>query len=192
MAAQPMIRERLHASPISAAGRCAMVVGRTSEVTDGARLGSDPGPLRVRAARPADLGALLALEQDLFAGDRLSVRSLRRFLRSATACLLVGEAGADLLGYALVLVRRDSRGARLYGIGRRPGAAGRGLGKALLQAAEQAARARERNELRLEVRSDNERAIEFYLHHGFHIFDRRPSYYEDGADALRMKKRLDE
>ena len=169
-----------------------MVSGRSRNVKGDA---SSPGGrlvFRVRGARRADLDELTALEQELFAGDRLSRRSFRRFVDSPTACLLVGAADDRLLGYALILFRSGSQCARLYGIGRKPTSTGGGIGTALLGAAEAAARERHASELRLEVRSDNQRAHDFYRRHGFHVFDRRSRYYEDGADALRMKKSLDE
>jgi ribosomal protein S18 acetylase RimI-like enzyme len=46
------------------------------------------------------------------------------------------------------------------------------------------------HEIRLEVRKDNHRAIKFYEKNGYESFGEYKNFYEDGADALRMRKML--
>jgi ribosomal-protein-alanine acetyltransferase len=145
--------------------------------------------LVLRRARPGDLAALVALEQQAFTTDRLSRRQYRRHLHSASATLLVAAAGRRLLGKALVFFRRGSHRARLYSIAVHAQARGRGVGTALLRAAERAARARGCSTLSLEVRADNARAIRWYERHGYRRFGAHPGFYEDGADAWRYAKR---
>lgn len=141
-------------------------------------------------ARPADLAALVALEGDAFAGDRLSARSFRRFLAGTNAILLVARANGAPAGYALVLMRRDSRRARLYSIAVAAAWRGRGVGRALVAAAERAAARRGATALRLEVRADNAPAIALYAARGYAQFGRIPAYYHDGAGALRFERVL--
>ena len=64
--------------------------------------------VRLRKAEPADLDALDALEHRVFATDHLSRRSLRHFLRSPTAEVIVAEHDGDLAGTAIVLFRPRS------------------------------------------------------------------------------------
>lgn len=145
--------------------------------------------LRIRPGQYADLAQLVALEAAAFTTDRLSPASFRRLLRSASADLLVAECEGVVLGYAVLLARRASRVARLYSIARRPDAP-RGLGTLLLTAAEGRATARGTVELRLEVRPDNAQALRLYEASGYRRFGRLSRYYQDGADAIRMRKRL--
>jgi [ribosomal protein S18]-alanine N-acetyltransferase len=146
---------------------------------------------RVRLATPADLAALVRLEQDAFAGDRLSRAQYRRHLASPRAAVLIAvAAGAALHGSALVLFRRGSTLARLYSIATAPATRGHGIGARLLAAAERAARARGCRALRLEVRVDNAAAIALYERAGYHRIGRYSAYYEDGADAWRYEKPL--
>src|SRR5882762_8908011 len=101
-------------------------------------------PLRVRTAEHGDIDALMELEHRVFATDRLSRRSLQRFLKSPTAVVLVAqEAAAKLAGTAIVLFRPRSVVARLYSIAVAPHMGGRGAGPMLLAAAEAAAIARD-------------------------------------------------
>ncbi len=149
-----------------------------------------PG-VALRDARPCDLERLLALEA-MFPGDRLSARQFRRHLSSPTARLRVAEFDGALAGYALLFVRRGSAVARLYSIAVDPAQRGAGLGALLLADVEQLARNAGRGILRLEVRADNVAAIALYRRAGYREQGRIPGYYEDGCDALRFDKALDE
>jgi ribosomal protein S18 acetylase RimI-like enzyme len=154
--------------------------------------------IRVRTATRADLDALVALEHRVFATDRISRLSLRRFLASPTAAVLVAEAldhhpdhhPIGLAGTAIVLFRPRSLVARLYSIAVAPHMGGRGVGVMLLAAAEAAALSRGAVAIRLEVHTTNHAAISRYRKSGYREFGRHRSYYEDGGDALRFEKRL--
>jgi ribosomal protein S18 acetylase RimI-like enzyme len=147
-------------------------------------------PVQVRRARFDDLGALVALEQSTFALDRMSARQWRRHLRSASADVVVAVRDDRPIGAAVVFHRRGTDIARLYSIAVAAGERGGGIGRALLDAAEQAARARGSRRLRLEVRSDNVAAQALYERAGYRAFGVHPAYYEDGADARRYEKPL--
>src|SRR5260370_38555559 len=105
--------------------------------------------VRVRKAEPADLEALDALEHRVFATDHLSRRSLRHFMRSPTAEVLVAEHDGELAGTAIVLFRPRSSVARLYSIAAAPHMGGRGVGPMLLAPAEAAAAERGCGAIRL-------------------------------------------
>lgn len=148
---------------------------------------------RSETLRPAtidDVAGLLEVESRAFTQDRLSRRSFHHLLTKGHAACLVVEDGGRLLGYALVLLRRTTALARLYSLAIDPAARGRGLGAALLDAAERAAHDEGALFLRLEVRPDNAAAIALYQARGYRHFGRYLDFYEDHADALRFEKRL--
>lgn len=149
------------------------------------------GGMVVCAGSLDDLDAIEALEIAAFPGDRLSRRSLRGFLRAPHRPLLVVKFGDAIAGYALIVLRKGAKSARLYSLAVDPAQARRGVGRALLQACERYARAHDRDVLRLEVRYDNASAIALYESMGYRPFGRYESYYDDGALALRLEKRLD-
>jgi ribosomal-protein-alanine N-acetyltransferase len=157
-----------------------------------ARPAHRPAPaVRVRVAKDRDLAALVELEHRVFATDRLSRRSLRHFLRSPTAALIVAEGeGGRLAGTAIVLFRPRSAVARLYSIAVAPHMSGRGVAAMLLAKAEAVARRRGCGAIRLEVHQTNHAAIARYHKQGYAEFGRHRRYYEDGGDALRFEKRL--
>jgi len=147
-------------------------------------------PVHIRPAERADVDQLVALEQLAFSADRMSRRSVRRFIDNPHAALIVAERGDALEGYALVLFRKGSDVARLYSIAVAPHTSGRGLGKALLAAAEAAVIARGRSVLRLEVHERNAAAIRRYEKSGYRRFGHHQHYYTDRGHALRYEKRL--
>ena len=148
-------------------------------------------PFRIRAAATRDLDQLLALERAAFTTDHLSPRQYRRHLHSPTAAVLVAVDRDELLGKALVFFRQRSDVARLYSIAVAQQARGRGVAKALLEAAAAAAQRRGCHRLRLEVRQDNAAAIALYERLGYRRFGAHSAYYEDGADAWRYESRLE-
>jgi len=145
--------------------------------------------VRIRAAKARDIDALVELESRVFATDRLSRRSLRRFLTSKSAACMVAERDG-LAGTAIVLFRSVSAVARLYSIAVAPHMSGRGVASLLLKAVERVARQRGCTTIRLEVHETNHAAIARYRKQGYQEFGRHRRYYDDGGDALRFHKNL--
>lgn len=148
------------------------------------------GDITIRAAGAQDLNNLLELENAVFAGDRISRRSFRRFLESPGSRVVVADGPSGIAGYALLLVRQGTALARLYSLAVGPAARGRGVGLMLLKAGEAAAFDADRIVLRLEVRADNDRANGLYRQNGYRPIGKVEDYYEDGCAALRMEKLL--
>ena len=143
----------------------------------------------IRRAKIDDL-AMLAQLEERFPTDRLSRASLRHILRHGHACVWVCEQDNVLAGNAVVFYRRGTSVARLYSLVVHPEYVRRGIARALLAAAESEAGKRGCRELRLEVRPDNLPAIQLYRKGGYAETGKAGKFYEDGTDALKMRKRL--
>ncbi|MGB0132655.1 GNAT family N-acetyltransferase [Dokdonella sp.] len=159
-------------------------------MTDTPTARPDESTLRIRRAVSVDLPELIALENRVFSGDRLSARQWSQHLASDTARIFVARSQSTLLGASVVFFRRNSSVARLYSLATLPEARGRGIGDRLVAAVEQLSRRRQCRALRLEVRSDNAAAQRLYLQRGYRLIGERLAYYEDGVDALRFEKLL--
>lgn len=144
----------------------------------------------IRLARASDANAILAIENDVFEGDRISARSMRRLLTGRSAAVFVASVTEVIAGYCVVLWREGTRVARLYSIATDRKHGGAGVGRALLDAAEAAAQQRGRELMRLEVREDNGRARALYERNGYRFIGRMQRYYHDGTAALRYEKEL--
>jgi ribosomal-protein-alanine acetyltransferase len=137
-----------------------------------------------------DVDALLRLERQAFKAEPLPRRSLRHFLISPRATLIVAEHRGRLVGY--VLLRYSSRHAlaRVYSIAVDRDFRGAGLGARLLAAADKDATRRHCRAIRLEVRKHAKPAIRLYKRSGYRCFGEYFEYYEDRFDALRFEKPL--
>lgn len=144
---------------------------------------------RVRRAVHADDSAILTLEE-LFPGDRISMRSLRAFLKSGNAPVWVAELDGAVVGSLIMLTRSNSRSARIYSVVVAPQARGRRLGERMVRAAQAQARRMGLDAMSLEVRADNAAARALYAKLGYALVRELPAYYEDGADGLRLRKAL--
>lgn len=146
--------------------------------------------ISIRPGRMSDLERLCALEAASFTGDRLSRARLKHWLGADNGSLLVAVERGHVLGYGLVIFRRDSSAGRIYSIAVDPATRGRGVATALMAALEAAAGSRGGLEVRLEVASRNAPAISLYRRCGYEEFGRRRGYYENGDTAVRMRKAL--
>jgi ribosomal protein S18 acetylase RimI-like enzyme len=144
----------------------------------------------IRKARHTDLDHLIDIENRSFKGDRLSRPRFRHLLTKGNATTLVDEDQGRIRGYALVLYNKRTALARLYSIVVDSRFRGAGLGRQLLDAAEEDAVGRGCAIMRLEVRRDNRTAINLYRGYGYRQFGSVPDYYEDHMEALRFEKSL--
>lgn len=144
----------------------------------------------LRPATLEDLDALVDLENISFDSDGFSRRVFRYLLTEAHAETLVSMEGDTLCGYVVVLFHSGTSLARLYSLAVHPTCRQQGMGVKLLQASEKVALDNDCIALRLEVRTDNDSAIQLYRKLGYRQFGKYHDYYEDHMDALRFEKRL--
>lgn len=145
--------------------------------------------VHLRAATMADIDALLTLES-LFPSDQISRRSFRRFIQSPSARVIVATRAERVVGNLILLLRLRSGRSRIYSMIVSPDARGLGLGALLVQAAMDASREAGRSIIRLEVRADNIAAKALYEKLDFEVTRDLPGFYDDGADGLRMERKL--
>ena len=151
----------------------------------------DSPPAHIRAATIADLEAILEVEADCFENteERFTRRQVRTLLQNPRATLLVAEGDGAILGWAASLVRqhRRWRSGRIYSVGVRSEARGRGLGRLLTIALLDRFAAAGITRAYLEVRADNTTALNLYAALGFTPIRRLLAYYGRGVDALSCR-----
>lgn len=127
-----------------------------------------------------DVSELLNIENETFDkfNSPLSRRAFRYHIKKNFMLLARGDGG-EILGY--ILVFGYLKIPRIYSLAVGKNARGKGIGKALINEAKSKFKS-----LRLEVRKDNEAAINLYEKAGFKSVKILPKYYGDGQDGLEM------
>jgi len=146
----------------------------------------------IERAGADDLGAIMAIEQAVFADSAWSASTMLAELRSPHCFYLTAEddsAPGQLVGYAGMFVGSGAEQADIQTIAVLPGHRGQGLGRALMERLVAEADARSVAETFLEVRADNDAARALYGSIGFAERGVRKGYYPpDGMDAIVMSR----
>ena len=122
----------------------------------------------LRTATPADVAAIMRIENAVFVGDAWSERTMTAEVASAHAHYLVAaDASGQVVAYAGLFAARGNPQADIQTIAVLPEARRRGLGRALMMALLTEADRRGATEVFLDVRADNESAQTLYASLGF-------------------------
>ncbi len=142
----------------------------------------------LRNARVSDIPALVRIEAAAFS-DPWPASGFRALLDARTTRMTVAEREGEVLGYSVVIVVQDE--AELANIAVTERARGEGIGRQLLTAALEAARAERVESMYLEVRESNSAARSLYESLGFSPAGRRRGYYQEPEeDALVLVWRI--
>ncbi len=151
----------------------------------------DPGQVKFRKAKVADLSQLLEVENACFSYDQLSRRNFHWMIKKAQSIFIVLQYETKIIGYGLVLINRGTSLARLYSICTLSEYQGYGLASKLIQLLEEkAANEEDCAYLRLEVKDNNQSAIRLYQKLGYTKFTEKEDYYDDGRAAFCFEKRI--
>jgi len=124
-------------------------------------------------------------EADLIAGDtRTTVTQVEELIRQPGSVFLLLKEGVALLG----CVNLQVHGHRVYFgmFSVQPGEQGRGLGKILLQAAEEYARQEGCTAIYMSVISLRAELISWYQRHGYQDTGERKPFQEDGISGKHL------
>jgi ribosomal protein S18 acetylase RimI-like enzyme len=120
--------------------------------------------------------------------DPSAARTTTRMMLEAASKTLLAERGEERLGFAIVRAHGDALAVDAIAV--LPAERGRGVGKLLMRAAEQQARARGLSRLTLNTAQANLAALDLFLRLGWVIVDRAATRYWRGQPACKLEKRL--
>ena len=142
---------------------------------------------KIRTLTLSDVEAVAKLEAECFSAP-WTAESLSSALSRADFIGYVAETDGVIEGYVFGSVLFEE--AELHRIAVKTTRRGAGLGGDVFDAFLQGAKARGGERMFLEVRVSNAPARRLYERRGFERFRTRRYYYDDGEDALEMKKEL--
>lgn len=147
--------------------------------------------MKLRTMTEADLPAVMAIERATFPLDAWSEGMMRGELADMprTRHYVVVLVDDEIVAYAGLAAAADQADVQTIAVLEKY--QGTGLGSAMLTELLAEARRRGAREIFLEVRADNPRAQAVYRHFGFEDIGTRRRYYDDGTDAIMMKRKLD-
>lgn len=145
-------------------------------------------PVEIRRLTRRDLPAVLEIERASFTMPWRPSTFESLFTRTDTD-LLAAEVEGRLCGYAVCWTILDQ--AELGNVAVRAEERGSGVGRRLVEAALEMARARGAEECFLEVRESNRAARDLYAKSGFEVVGERRRYYTQPVeDAFVMRAKL--
>lgn len=132
-----------------------------------------------------DISKIAALEQVCFS-DPWTEEMLFSGLKNRFFHGILLEENGEILGYACETVVFEDAEIGIVAVA--PEHRKKGLGKRLMEKLEDIAISLGAEQTFLEVRVSNQAALALYRGFGFEIVRKRERYYEDGEDALVMRK----
>lgn len=148
--------------------------------------------MRIRNYRPSDLQTLFEIDQACFPpGIAYPKNELRNFIAQRGSRTWVAEAGKETIGF-LIACRESEESAHVVTIDVVESSRRKGVGAALMDAAEGWAGKMRVEFLYLETAEDNLVAQRFYQARGYFKVERVEGYYADGGAAWVMAKRLND
>lgn len=151
----------------------------------------DTGETLFRPAIDSDLGALYRLETECFGDEAYPPQLLLFYMKIPRSLFIVAHERPSnrIIGYVIGVIEREAIG-HVISICVDPGYRRRGLGTTLMRLIEEFFLREGVCESRLEVRTDNQSAINMYKRLGYETRELLRRYYRDGSDAYVMVKRL--
>lgn len=145
--------------------------------------------IKISEATLDDVKALTDIEKTIFQYDVISKKQVRHLIKSETAIVVKAALhNTMIVGYLVLLRRRNSKVLRIYSLGVLPDYRNLGVGKQLLQKAEEWCDSLGCECVQLEIQVQNKPALLFYLASGYSLYGRKDEYYTDGSTALLLRK----
>lgn len=144
--------------------------------------------IEIRKLRKAEFMDFVELVHRIFP-DRANPNLLLDLYEIFPDGFIVALDKNKMIGFAIGIVSSDGKG-KIVLIGVENNYRRRGIGTRLLRRLFLVLSMKGVNEIELEVRVSNTKAISFYKKNGFRISELRKNYYEDGEDGYIMMRTI--
>lgn len=145
----------------------------------------------VRQLEPSDsdISRVIALEELCFNRfDQYNKNNFMRWIGSDPELCLVAEINSQIVGDIISGIREDR--TELASLAIHPDFRRQGVGRVLVLEICRRVKAAGINKIDIEVRKSNLGGIRFWRKMGFRNIGEQPSFYEDGENALLLRKEL--
>ncbi len=142
----------------------------------------------IRQATINDLEELCRIEKLCFKKERYSKSFLLHLLESPNIYSAIFEENKRIVGSVIISFHKNT--ARIVSIAVTPLYGKKGIGRKLLNSAEEKVQQLNIKNIVLEVSTENNDAVNFYLSNKYKVDCVIENYYGGGMDAYRMSKTL--
>ena len=142
----------------------------------------------IRLANSDDVDLLVEIDAELYGSDGYPHFSIKQYLDLFSNSFFVATSNEKLIGYCIIGVEAFSRQAWLLSMAVRELAQRHGVGKMLMEAAEEYCLKQPIDLCKLTVHPDNEVAISLYENFGYTVEKNYPNNYKPGDPRLLMTK----
>ncbi|RPI35064.1 MAG: N-acetyltransferase [Chloroflexota bacterium] len=150
------------------------------------------GEIQIRqfSLADSDLNQILRIENASFlAVDAYSLEDIKRLHAVCAGLNIVADVDGEIAGYMMTCIHPD-RGD-IYSLAVNPAYRRKGIGEALFDYTLLKIKEKGLKKIELEVRKTNNGGKSFWERMGFFQVDTLPDFYEDGAEALLMRRWVD-
>ena len=142
--------------------------------------------LEIRIFKPKDMFSVIKLASDTLT-ERYNPSLFNYFYETFPKGFIVAEMAHKIIGF-LIGVKINQEKAKILMLSVSENYRKQNIGSELLIRFLKEMEIEKVKILELEVRTDNQKALEFYLKHGFNIKQKITEFYQNGEDAYTMEK----
>ena len=144
--------------------------------------------LKIRLFEPTDMFSVIKLASDTLP-ERYNPSLFNYFFETFPQGFIVAEISHKIIGF-IIGVKINLENAKILMLSISEDYRKQKIGSMLLSRFIKEIKIEHVQHIDLEVRIDNEKAIKFYLKHGFKISQKIIEFYQDSEDAYTMSKNL--
>ena len=144
--------------------------------------------INVRLFHPRDMFAVIKLASDTLP-EQYNPSLFNFFYETYPQGFIVAEIAQKIVGF-VVGVKTNPETSKVLMLSVSKDHRKQSIGSELLKRFVEEISAENTQQIELEVRTDNKKAIKFYQKHGFEIIDKIANFYQNDEDAYTMQKRI--
>ena len=142
--------------------------------------------MRIRLAEKKDLPMLLELENICIKEEKFCEKRWEYLLIKAKSLVFVASIGKNIVGSAVVLLRKHTSSARIYILNVHPAFRRRGIGGSLIDTILKFLKEKGYNKITIETGINNQAALNLYISRGFSVDKILKKYYKTSVDAKHL------
>lgn len=142
--------------------------------------------LEIRIFKPKDMFSVIKLASDTLT-ERYNPSLFNYFYETFPKGFIVAEIAHKIIGF-LIGVKINQEKAKILMLSVSENYRKQNIGSELLMRFLKEMEIEKVRVLELEVRTDNQKALEFYMKHGFNIKHKITEFYQNGENAYTMEK----